>query len=99
MADMKPCTTMFSNGSEYEFFIQTNCERNCTRLRKGRCAILRRIEMARFEDKYFPYNELLDYADGYAGKVCKKYTTEKKSRKHTPKPMEGQVVMEEIYNG
>lgn len=99
MSETKPCTTMFSNGTEYEWFIENNCERDCKRFRKGRCAIRRRLEMARFEEKFFPYDSLLDFAGGYAGKVCKRYTTERQTRTHTTKPVAGQIALEVTGDG
>lgn len=99
MADTKPCTTVFSNGTEYEWFLETNCERECKRLRNGQCAVLQRIEKARFDESVFPYDELLDFAGGYAGKVCKRYTSEPQTRKHTTKPLTGQIAMEVTGDG
>lgn len=94
MSETQPCTTMFSNGTEYEWFIETNCERDCKRFRKGKCAILRRLEMARFDKKYFPYDSLLDFTGGYAGKVCKLYTTEPLAYTRISKQLPGQLAME-----
>jgi len=52
--------------------------------------------MARFDEKYFPYDDLLDIK-GYGGKVCKKFTDEKISRHQRPqKQLEGQISMEEV---
>ena len=53
---------------------------------------------ARFDEKYFPYDDLLDIK-GYAGKVCKRFTDEKLPRAHRQKPpeqLEGQLTMEDV---
>lgn len=96
MADgLVPCTRMFSNGSEYEWFIENNCMNGCTRFRKGYCRIFRMTEKARFDPKYFPYDALLQY-ERYAGMECKHYTTAIPSRKRKPKLIEGQLTMEQL---
>ena len=92
MPELIPCNTMFSNGTEYEWFLEHNCDR-CTRFRKGYCRTYRRTEMARFDEKYFPYDDLMDYK-GYAGKVCKRFTEEKQTRKNNAKQIDGQIQME-----
>ena len=87
-----PCTTMFSNGSEYEWFIENYCM-NCARYRKGYCRTYRRTEQARFDEKYFPYDDLLDHPM-YAGKACKRFTKELPRVKRGRKQVAGQVSME-----
>lgn len=72
---LKECKTMFSNGTEYEWFIENNCD-SCTRFRNWQCSIIHALENARFDETCFPYDKLLDYADECAGKVCKEHTTE-----------------------
>lgn len=96
MADeLVPCTHMFSNGSEYEYFIEKNCENGCTRFRKGYCRVFRMTEKARFDPKYFPYDALMEY-EHYAGKYCKRYTTEKPIRTRHQKQIEGQICIEQL---
>ena len=52
------------------------------------------MEKARWDEKYFPYDDLMDY-EKYAGKECKRFTTEKPVRKgYARKPVPGQVEME-----
>ena len=90
MRELKPCNHIFSNGSEYEFFLDSQCYR-CTLYRKGHCRTFRMIEKARWEEKYFPYDDLMDYVK-YAGKVCKRFTTEKQTRKKAvKKQIDGQL--------
>ena len=48
------------------------------------------MEKARWDEKYFPYDALLDYK-GYGGKVCKRFTDEKLSRKRNAKQIDGQI--------
>ena len=89
-AELIECKTMFSNGSEYEWFLETQCDR-CTRYRRGLCRIFCDIEVARLDEKYFPYSDLMDFK-GYAGKTCKSFTTEKLTRHRTV--LKGQISME-----
>ena len=90
MAELIDCTTLFSNGMEYEWFIENNCE-SCTRFRNWQCAIVHRLENARFDETVFPYEHLWDYK-GYAGKKCKEWSNEpiKRHRKN----VRGQIAME-----
>ena len=92
MSDTIPCTRMFSNGMEYEWFIEHNCER-CTRFRKGRCKVFTACERARFDDKAFPYEYLLDYESGLGGKECKLFTDKPIERKPRNKQLNGQCTM------
>ena len=92
MGKLVDCRHVFSNGSEYEWFLEHNCDR-CTRYRKGRCRIYRRIEMARFDEKFFPYADLMEY-ERYAGKECRQFTEEKQERTRTPRQLDGQIGME-----
>lgn len=93
-AELVECTRMFSNGTEYGWFLEHQCDL-CTRFRKGYCRTFRMMEKARFDEKYFPYSELLEYK-GYAGKKCKRFTTEKPVKKWHRHEVNGQVRMEEI---
>ena len=97
MAKLIECTTMFSNGSEYEWFLEHNCFR-CTRFRKGYCRTYRMTEKARWDEKYFPYADLMDY-EGYGGKECKRFTDEKQTRVRRPKQLDGQIEMEVTADG
>lgn len=96
MADKElvPCTTMFSNGTEYMWFIEQWCDR-CTRFRKGYCRVFRMTEKARYDEKYFPYDQLMDYKK-YAGKACKRFTEEKQTRTRHAQQIPGQMEMEMI---
>lgn len=91
MAELVECKHMFSNGSEYEWFIEHNCDR-CTRFKKGYCRTFRMTEKARWDEKYFPYSDLMEY-EQYAGKVCKRFTTEKPIKKWHRKQIDGQMEM------
>ena len=92
MADLIECKSVFSNGTEYCWFIEHQCDR-CTLYRNGRCRTFRRMEMARLDEKYFPYSDLMDYKE-YAGKVCKRFTTEKPGKKWHRHEIKGQMEME-----
>lgn len=87
------CTKLFSNGTEYEIFLE-RCE-HCTRYRNMRCRILTACEMARFDEKYFPYKDLMDHAR-YGGKRCRHFTTEKPRRKKRVGSIEGQMTIEDL---
>ena len=96
MAELIERKTMFSNGTEYEWFLEHNCFR-CTRFRKGYCRTYRMTEKARLDEKYFPYDDLMDYK-GYAGKECKRFTEEKPVKKWHRHEVEGQIEMGEVAN-
>ena len=90
-----PCKHIFSNGTEYMLFLEHYCFR-CKRFRKWRCRIVRRIEWARFDESYFPYDDLLEY-EHVGGKECKSFTTVPlKRRRRRRKEIEGQMVMGEF---
>lgn len=88
-----PCTTIFSNGMEYECFVEHNCER-CTRFRKGKCKIFNACEQARFDKSKFPYEYLLDYESGLAGKECRLFTNMPAERKRKNKQIQGQCTFD-----
>ena len=44
----------------------------------------------------FPYEDLLDWSDGYGGKTCKHYTEEPQTRHRTKKQTVGQ---QGLYDG
>lgn len=72
------CTKVFSNGTEYELFLE-RCD-HCTRFRAGRCRVVQACERARWDEQCFPYKDLQDHAR-YGGKRCRHFTTEKQRRK------------------
>lgn len=83
---------MFSNGSEYEWFLENYCY-CCTRFRKGYCRTYRMTEKARWDEKYFPYSDLMDFK-GVGGKACKRFTDAKPEKKWHRHQIEGQTEME-----
>jgi hypothetical protein len=91
-----PCKSMFSNGTEYGLFLDTQCF-ECTRFRNWHCRILNAIERASFiGESVFPFDDLLEW-EHYGGKVCKSFTTIPIARKpRSVKPVEGQIGMEDI---
>lgn len=91
MAELTECKSVFSNGTEYMWFLENQCER-CTRFRNGRCRIYSAIEQARWDENCFPYADLMDYK-GYAGKECKRFTTEKPAVQRQRKQIDGQIRM------
>lgn len=90
-AEKIPCKSMFSNGMEYEYFLETQCEQ-CTRFRKGRCRIYNAIEEARWVgEKAFPFDDLMDW-ERYDGKTCKSFTNQPiKLKPRKVKPIKGQI--------
>lgn len=90
-----PCKSMFSNGTEYELFLESQCFK-CKRFRNWHCRIVYAIEKARFlGEKFFPFKDLMEWDGGYGGKTCKSFTTEPLERKpKTIKPIDGQIKME-----
>ena len=97
---MKPnkiqCKSMFSNGTEYELFLESQCFK-CKRFRNWHCRIVYAIEKARFlGEKVFPFKDLMEWDGGYGGKTCKSFTAEPLERKpKTIKPIDGQIKLEE----
>lgn len=91
MAELIECKHMFSNGTEYELFLEDQCD-VCTRFRNSRCRIYNAIEKARWDEKFFPYSDLMEY-ERYGGKVCKQFTTEKPVIKRHRKQITGQTRM------
>lgn len=91
-----PCKHMFSNGTEYELFLETQCFK-CTRFRKWRCRIVNACEMARFlGEKVFPFDDLMDW-ERYGGKTCKSFTTIPIARKpRQRKQIDGQGILSEV---
>ena len=94
--EWKDCTTTFSNGTEYEMFLD-RCE-HCTRYRNFRCRILTACEKARWHgEKFFPYKDLRDHVR-YGGKRCKHFTLEKPSRKRGRRQVPGQINIDDVMN-
>lgn len=84
-----PCKHIFSNGTEFEFFIETQCEK-CKRFRNGKCKIYNACWEARWDENKFPYEYLLEY-EHYAGMKCKKFTDMPIKRKRKAHNVEGQL--------
>ena len=84
-----PCKSIFSNGTEFELFVDKCC--TCVKYRNDHCRILNAIYKAMWDENAFPYDDLLDWSDGYGGKSCKHYTTEKSSVARTRKQTKGQI--------
>lgn len=82
------CKHIFSNGTEFEFFIETQCEK-CKRFRNGKCKIYNACWEARWNEDKFPYSYLLEY-EHYAGKKCKMFTDKPIERKRKEHKIEGQ---------
>ena len=90
MAETIECKSMFSNGTEYEWFLEHQCFQ-CTRFRNWQCSIVHKLENARFDETLFPYDKLLDFK-GVGGKKCKEYTTD--PIKRHKRNIKGQISME-----
>lgn len=88
MVEKVPCKHPFSNGIEYEMFLE-QCY-SCSRYRAGRCRIIYACEKARFDIRYFPYDDLMEWSKGYGGKICRHYTQEPIKRTRTVKQCKGQ---------
>lgn len=86
--ELMPCKRLFSNGMEFEYFIETQCEK-CKRFRNGKCKIYNACCKARWDEKKFPFKYLLEY-EHYAGKKCKMFTDEPIKRKRRENIIEGQ---------
>lgn len=89
-----PCKSMFSNGTEYMLFLETQCFK-CTRYRNGHCRIYNRTQEAMFlGEKVFPFSDLSEWR-GLGGKTCNSFTDEPIPRKpRVRKPLKGQMVIE-----
>lgn len=91
--ELVPCRSMFANGTDYEWFLETNCF-NCTKFRNWKCRIVNACENARFQgESVFPFDELLDFV-GVGGKRCKSFTDEPQTRHRRENPLDGQIEME-----
>ena len=77
MEGWKDCTHIFSNGTEFEMFIE-HCFK-CKRYKNDHCRILNKCYKAMFDPSEFPYSDLLEH-DRYGGKGCKSFTKEPQKR-------------------
>lgn len=89
--ELVPCKRIFSNGSEFEWFIETQCEK-CRRFRNGKCKIYNACCAAMWNEKKFPYDYLMEY-EHYAGKICKLFTDKPIKRKRREHIIQGQVCL------
>jgi len=87
-----PCESIFSNGTDFEWFIEHNCER-CKRYRNGRCKVFSACCAAMWDKSKFPYKYLLDY-EGYGGKECILFTDKPMKRKKKNRELEGQITFD-----
>lgn len=77
-----PCRHIFSNGTEFMLFQETQCWNGCVKYRNDHCRILNRIYDAMVDESKFPFDDLLDF-EGCGGKKCKAFSTEAtKARKN-----------------
>ena len=72
MANLIDCKSVFSNGTEYMWFIEHNCD-TCKRFRNWQCSIVHQIENAMLDESLFPYDKLWDF-EGCVGKRCKEWS-------------------------
>lgn len=91
MPKLKDCTTIFSNGTEFELF-ENRCF-SCTRYRNAKCRILQRCYEAMWDRSRFPYDDLQEWDNRYGGKVCKSFTDEPATRKRHRKQIYGQETL------
>ena len=91
MIEPVPCTRIFSNGTEFEFFIEIQCAK-CFRFRNGKCRIFNACMDARYDASKFPYSDLLEF-EHYAGKRCKSFTDKPLERKRRNVQIVGQIEM------
>ena len=73
MSEWHDCTHIFSNGTEFELFME-RCWK-CSHYRNDHCRILNRCYDGAYDASKFPYSELLEH-DKYGGKLCKRFTEE-----------------------
>lgn len=84
-----PCKTPFSNGTEFQIFLDKCC--TCTKYRNEKCRIIIACYKAMFDQKHFPFDDLLEWENHYGGKFCKHYTTEHRTVRRKPKQTTGQI--------
>ena len=94
---MIACRHIFSNGTEFELFMESQCFKGCVHYRNDHCRILNRIYMAMWDENKFPFDDLLEF-EGVGGKVCKKFTTEAIKRRKNSNLQEerGQITFAEV---
>ena len=85
-----PCKSIFSNGMEFSMFEETQCCK-CTRYRNGKCRIYTAIIKAMLDESFFPYDDLLDWDNGYGGKACKSFT-DKPLRRKTKQTLQSDLI-------
>lgn len=88
----EPCKHVFSNGTEYEWFLSNNCYR-CTRYRNGKCRVFNALENARWDESLFPFADLAETKITHT-KFCIRMTTDKPKRIRNKKQIEGQTEIE-----
>lgn len=84
--ELRPCTHLFSSGTEFECFMN-KCEK-CTRYRNNKCKIINACYKAMFDKNKFPYDDLMESKYTI---VCKHYTEEPVKRKRSIKQINGQM--------
>ena len=90
MPKLIACRHIFSNGTEFELFME-RCFR-CSRYRNDHCRILNACYKAMWNLDEFPYDDLMEWDNGYGGKSCRHYTEEPMSRKNrTARQTKGQM--------
>ena len=88
MSEWKPCEKIFSNGTEFELFLD-GCYK-CARYRNDHCRVLNKCYKAMFDASEFPYYDLLDHVK-YGGKRSRHMTTEKPDVNRHRKQIAGQM--------
>lgn len=93
VGEWQDCKSTFSNGMEFELFVDQCLE--CTRYRNDHCRVLNACYKAMWDKSAFPYADLQDAPKGYGGKRCRHKTTEPIGRnKHSRKQIDGQLSFE-----
>lgn len=92
-----PCRHIFSNGTEFELFAESQCYNGCVYYRNEHCRILKRICEAMWDESVFPFDDLWEF-EGIGGKACKRFTTEaiKKQKNHDLQKQRGQITFTEV---
>ena len=94
--ETKPCEHIFSNGTQFEIFMETQCLNGCVYYRNDHCRILNRIYLAMILPEKFPYDDLLD-AVKFGNKYCKRYSMDRKPRKSKINgKYHGQIMIDEL---
>ena len=99
MPETKPCESIFSNGTQFEIFMETQCFKGCVYYRNDHCRILNRIYLAMIWPEKFPFEDLLDAVE-YGNKYCKRYSTDRKPRqRRNVGKSYGQISIDEMIGG